>query len=154
MGSCFIIYPNPQGETSGPKKTSLPRDNSNPQAEEGSLHLRFATDSFKLCSCGCKLATGSLSALALPSSRAHPRGGGSGSHTTPASPTPSWLTGRAQPHMARLPVPGCAGLPGAPGVIFLESLRAPPGRALLTCVFFIRKGSAAIQPRQRCGDSV
>lgn len=31
--------------------------------------------------------------------------------------------------MARLPVPGRAGLPGAPGAIFLESLQAPPGRA-------------------------
>lgn len=46
-----------------------------------------------------------------------------------------------------------AGTRRPPGAIFLESQRAP-GRALLTCVFFIRKGSAVIQPRQRCGNSV
>lgn len=156
VGSCFIISSNPWGKTSR-AKTSLPREKSNSQAKERSQHLRLATDSSKLRCCGCKLATVSLSPLALPSSRAHPpppQRGGSGSHTTPASPAPSWLTRRAQPHMARLPVPGRAGLPRAPGAIFLERLRAPPGRALLTCVFFIRKGSAAIQPRQRCGDSV
>lgn len=48
---------------------------------------------------------------------------------------------------------GSAGTRRPPGAIFLESRRAP-GCALLTCVFFIRKGSAVIQPRQRCGDSV
>lgn len=156
VGSCFITSPNPPGKTSR-AKTSLPRDNSNSQAGEQRLQLPLATDSFKLRSRGCKLASGSRSPLALSSSRAHPLpppGGGSGLLAVPASPAPFWLTRRTQPHMARLPVPGRAGLPGTPGAISLESLRAPPGRALLTCVFFIRKGSAAIQPRQRCGDSV
>lgn len=46
-----------------------------------------------------------------------------------------------------------AGRRGPVGAIFLECRRAP-GCAVLTCVFFIRKGSAVIQPRQRCGNSV
>lgn len=136
-------------------KRAFPVRSRTPQAKERSQHLRLATDSSKLRCCGCKLATVSLSRSPAPGlSPSPPQREGSGSHTTPASPAPSWLTRRAQPHMARLPVPGRAGLPRAPGAIFLERLRAPPGRALLTCVFFIRKGSAAIQPRQRCGDSV
>lgn len=46
-----------------------------------------------------------------------------------------------------------AGRRGPVGAIFLACRRAP-GCAVLTCVFFIRKGSAVIQPRQRCGNSV
>lgn len=157
VGSCFIISPNPRGKTSR-AKTAFPVRSRTPRPKsEASI-------------CGLRLTALNFAAAAanLPPSPSHPwrspapgltppqppQRGGSGSHTTPASPAPSWLTRRAQPHMARLPVPGHAGLPRAPGAIFLERLRAPPGRALLTCVFFIRKGSAAIQPRQRCGDSV
>lgn len=47
-----------------------------------------------------------------------------------------------------------AGTRRPPGEVFLESGRAPGRALLLTCVFFIRKGCAVLQPRQRCGDSV
>lgn len=96
------------GKTSGPrqkekkKNQAFPGITRTPRPKKRSLHLRFATDSFKLRSCGCKLATGSLLSpgfspapgLTTPGAAAPAR------TTTPASPTPSWLTGRAQPHMA------------------------------------------------------
>lgn len=53
-------------------KRAFPVRSRTPQAKERSQHLRLATDSSKLRCCGCKLATVSLSPLALPSSRAQP----------------------------------------------------------------------------------
>lgn len=83
-----------------------------------------------------------------------PGPGASGSHATPASPAPSWLSPPAQPRTPRQPVPGRARTRRPPGEVFLESGRAPGRAPRLTCVFFIRKGCAVLQPRQRCGDSV
>lgn len=113
--------------------------------------LRFPTDSSKLHGCGSKLDTSSLSSLPLllsgsPSRAARAR--------TPRTPPPHPLgeAGGPSPTPPQ-PVPGRAVLSRAPREAFLESRRAP-GCALLTCAFFIRKGSAVIQPRQRCGESV
>lgn len=109
------------GKTSGPrqkmkkkkKKQAFPRITRTPRPKKPSLPLRFATDSFKLRSCGCKLAHRLTSQpWLLPSSRAHPPGGGSGSHNH-ACLSHTLLAHRASaaPHG-----PGCRsqGEPGSP----------------------------------------
>lgn len=135
-----------------PCKDMPPHDNLNSSAKEQILppyrNCSSQLDSSKLNGCGCKLDTSSLSfplllCLAHPARAAPTR--------TPHPPPRTFLAGPAgtAPH-AQV---ASAGKHRPPGAIFLESQRAS-GRALLTCVFFIRKGCAVIQPRQRCGDSV
>ena len=151
VGTYCVIFPKCTGKCLPCKDMPFWNNFNSPAKKQILLSYR---------NCGSQLTAPNLRDMApnltpAPSHPSHsspgsPGPGGWGSSASPASTTPSRLVRQAQPRTPGQLGPGRAGLRAR---FFLDSWRAP-GRALLTCVFFIRKGSTVIQPKQRCGNSV
>lgn len=157
-GSCFVISRDPRENISRAKKCP-PVITLRPKSSR-SFHFQR--------NCGSRLTAPNLTASTpnltpAPSHRSHSV---SRAHPTRAAPTrtprppPSHPLGSSRGNSPTRPGSRCGDEPASPRLPSLGSgsdfLGEPASSrcALLTCVFFIRKGSAVIQPRQRCGDSV